>query len=494
MREYLGKWLRDRDVLLIGFLLIVRLVVFGMGPGIINGDGFLYVQAAQHIAQTGTLPPPSFQSRTYSIAMAPILALLGHDAIWVPLPNVRQYYHPTGVAVHWFQLLLDLGVVLILLHVFTAMRPRNIWAFRAGLVVIAIQPITAAWTNFIVPDTAATLAFVGGLWLVARSAREAIDWRRLAIGSLLCGISGVIRVDMAVLSVAVLAVWLLVVFLPRGIAFAARGIALSAVLFLVPAGTMAAYQWVSTRNLVYIDAKAGDNPTVRRAGYFAWTRAWVTTPGDFKTFILGAERGPDWPGYDAAAYPARAFGSAQERAALAPALAAWKNGGYSAQIDTAVSNANKGLRAARPAQLYTAGALRTAQLWVSSDGPAALTWGIGAERSVAKLGVAATLALKALLGLLALLGCWIVVGAVRRSRRKAFVDYPTAFAVLALLALLFRAIEMFVINLTVGGAGMEARYVIETWPGLIALAGLGWRAIADRFARESAVDATANGG
>ncbi|MGN6818062.1 MAG: hypothetical protein ACTHJR_05270, partial [Sphingomonas sp.] len=153
-----------------------------------------------------------------------------------------------------------------------------------------------------------------------------------------------------------------------------------------------------------------------------------------------------------------------------------------------------GLRAARPTQLYTAGALRTAQLWLSPDGPAALTWGIGEKHAAAKLGVAATLALKALLGLLALFGCWLVIGAVRRSRRQAFVDYPMAFAVLALLALVFRAIEMFVINLTVGGAGMEARYVIETWPGLIALAGLGWRAIADRFSRESAVDATANHG
>lgn len=489
----LGKWVRDRDVLLIAFLLLVRLVLFGIGPGIVNGDGFLYVQAAQHIAQTGALPPPSFQSRTYSVAIAPILMLLGHDAVWMPLPaGVRQYYHPIGVAVHWFQLLLDLGVVLILLHVFSAMRPRNVWAFRAGLVVIAIQPITAAWTNFIVPDTAATLAFVGGLWLVARSAREAIDWRRLAIGSMLCGISGVIRVDMAVLSVAVLAVWLLVVFLPRGIAFAARGIALSAILFLAPVGAMGAYQLMSTGDVRYIDASKGDNPGVRRTGYFAWTRAWVTTPGDFKTFILGAERGPDWPGYDAAAYPARAFGSAQERAALAPALAAWKGGGYSPAVDAALAGANQQLRAARPTQLYTAGALRTAQLWLSPDGPAALTWGIGAQHAAAKLGAATTLALKALLGLLALVGGWLTIGAVRRSGRAAFVDYPTAFAVLAVLTLLFRAIEMFVINLTVGGAGMEARYVIETWPGLIALAGLAWRALVDRFSRSSAVDATAN--
>lgn len=494
-RESLGKWVRDRDVLLIGFLLLVRLVLFGIGPGIINGDGFLYVEAAQHIAQTGALPPPGFQSRSYSVAMAPILMLLGHDAVWVPLPaGIRQYYHPIGVGVHWFQLLLDLGVVLILLHVFAAMRPRNQWAFRAGLVAIAIQPITAAWTNFMVPDTAATLSFVAGLWLVARSVpRERIDWRRLAVGSMLCGLSGLIRIDMAVLGVAVLGIWLLVMFVPRGLGTAARAVALSAMLFLVPIVAMGAYQFVSTGSARYIDANAGDNPSVRKAGYFAWTRAWVTTPGDFKTFILGAERGTDWPGYDPAAYPARAFGSAQDRAALAPALAAWRRGGYSPAVDAALANTNAGLRAAHPLQPYTAGALRTAQLWVSPDGTAALVQGIGAQRSVAKLAAAAALALKALFGLLALIGCGLAVGAVRRSPRQAFGDYPMAFAVLAVLTLAFRLIEMFVINLTVGGAGMEARYVIETWPGLIALAGLAWRAIADRFSRESAVDATANG-
>ncbi len=483
MKRAFWEIVRDRGALVIAILLVARVVALAMGPGILNGDGILYAKAAQFVAETGLAPPASFQSRTYSVLIAPLVALLGEAG---RAPITSHANHAIGSIVHLFQVLLDLGVILVLLHVFAAMRPRNVWAYRAGLAVIVLQPITACWTNFMVPDTIATASFVGGLWLVVRSAGETIDWRRLALGSLLCGISGLVRVDMALLAVAVLAVWLLVVFWPRGVAATARGVTVSAALFLVPIVAMGAYQYASQGSVRYIDASARDNPSVRKPGYFAWTRAWVVTPGDFKTFVLAAESGPDWAGYDAAAYPGRAFASPQDRAAAAPAFAAWKAQGYTPAVDAALANASSRLRGTRPAQPYLAAALRTFQLWANPDGAAALVQGLGLQPPWSKLAAAATTALKTLLALLALLGIWLTLRAVRRSPRAAFTDYPTAFVTLAVLTLVFRWIEMFVLNLSIGGAGMESRYVIETWPGLIALAGLGWRAVANRFSVESA--------
>jgi len=477
-RENLGKWLRDRDVLLIVFLLIVRMIVFGMGPGIINGDGFLYVHAAQHIAQTGALPPAGFQSRSYSLVMAPILMLLGHDGVWVPLPDgVRQYYHPIGVAVHWFQLLLDLGVVVALLRYCFDLRGRSQWAFRIAYIVVALQPITASWTNFMVPDTLAMASFFVGLFYLARGP---FDFSRanLAIGALLLGISGFVRIDVAALALAVLGSWILIAWWrgPRDRRLVATVAGVLA-LFAVPSVAMAGYQYASTGTPNYIQTAAGDNPTVAMRGYFSWTRTWLLSLSEFQTFILSAPGSKNWVGFAAARYPARALPTATDRTTLQAALDHWAASGYDPATDRAFLDLAARQKSSRPLTAYAVAPLvRTASLWLNTDGASAVTWGLHLRPPLSWIAVALATLLKAAIGLLAAIGAASALRRIARApdRGAAAFDYPTSLALLSILALALRFCEMLALNVIIGGAVMESRYVVEVWPCLIALALYGY--------------------
>ena len=124
-------------------LLALRAVILLLGPGILNGDGFLYVGAAQHLLQYGQMPPATAQSRSFSVVLAPVIALLGHDAIWNPVP-FRRLGQPIADAMHVVQVVFDLALVALLVHFYRQVGPRNRWAYLIGLVVIALQPITAS--------------------------------------------------------------------------------------------------------------------------------------------------------------------------------------------------------------------------------------------------------------------------------------------------------------------------------------------------------------
>src|SRR5690349_508997 len=88
----------------IAALLLLRVLVLLIGPGILSGDGFLYLGAAQHVAQTGMAPPASVQSRSFSVLLAPLLHLLGQDAVWKPIPSDAAVTgNPVADAVHWLQ-------------------------------------------------------------------------------------------------------------------------------------------------------------------------------------------------------------------------------------------------------------------------------------------------------------------------------------------------------------------------------------------------------
>jgi hypothetical protein len=484
-REYLGKWVRDRDVLLIGFLLLVRMIVFGMGPGIINGDGFLYVHAAQHIAQTGALPPAGFQSRSYSLVMAPILMLLGHDAVWVPLPDgVRQYYHPIGVGVHWFQLLLDLAVVLALLRYCFDLRGRSKWLFRIAYVAVVLQPITASWTNFMVPDTLAMTSFFVGLFYLARGP---FDFSRanLAIGALLLGVSGFVRIDVAALALAVLGLWILIVLWrgPRDRRLVAT-IAGVLALFAAPSVAMAGYQYASTGTPNYIQTAASDNPGVAMRGYFSWTRGWLMTPGEFQTFILSAPGSKDWVGFKADRYPARALPAGADRAALQAALDHWAANGYDPATDRAFLQLASAQQASRPLTAYAAAPLaRTAALWLNTDGGSAVTWGLHLRPPFSWIAVAAVTLLKLAIALFAAIGSVAVCRRIWRApdSAAAAIDYPASLAVLSILAIAMRFCEMLALNVLIGGAVMESRYVVEVWPCLIVLALYGYARFDNRF-------------
>jgi len=465
-------------------LLALRAVILLLGPGILNGDGFLYVGAAQHLLQYGQMPPATAQSRSFSVLLAPVIAALGHDAIWNPVPY-RRLGQPIADAMHTVQVLFDLGLVALLMHFYRQVCPPNRWAYLIGLVVIALQPITASWTNFVVPDSLATFGLFFGVYLLAMAAVDEAVWR-LALGGLLAGVAAFLRIDLLPLLALLLVPWCLLLVLRRG-RKALAGTALTLALFAAPMLGMMALQYASQGDTHYVNSGAKDNPNSAKPGYFVWTRAWLMTPREFHDFAF-AEAMPGWRGFAIENYPARAFVDAADRADVAAALHAWQTDGYTPAVDARLSAAGARLRAARPGQAWvTAPAVRTVQLWVNPDGGAAITalFGLSPPPIISLVVAAAVLLLKVVIGLFALIGAWVLVRPVVASRfaLDSILDWPRGFGLLSLAALLGRLAEMWGLNLIYGGGVMESRFVIEIWPCLIVLAAFGYRALALRFTR-----------
>jgi hypothetical protein len=468
-------------------LLALRAVILLLGPGILNGDGFLYVGAAQHLLQHGQMPPATAQSRSFSVLLAPVIAALGHDAIWNPVPY-RRLGQPIADAMHIVQVLFDLGLVALLMHFYRQVGPRNHWAYLAGLVAIVLQPITASWTNFVVPDSLATFGLFVGLYVLAMAAVGGVTWR-LALGGILTGVAAFLRIDLVPLIALLLLPWCLLLVFRRG-RKALAGTALALALFVAPILGMMALQYASQGDARYVNSGAKDNPNNAKPGYFAWTRAWLITPREFHDFAF-AEAMPGWRGFAIENYPARAFINAADRADVAAALRAWQTDGYTPAVDARLSAASARLRAARPLQAWiTAPTARTVQLWGNPDGGAAITaiFGLSPPPIVSRLVAATVLLLKVTIGLFALIGAWVLVRPVVASRLAldSMLAWPRGFGLLSLAAFLGRLAEMWALNLIYGSAVMESRYVIEIWPCLIVLAAFGYRAMAARFARNAA--------
>lgn len=471
-------------------LLALRAAILLLGPGVLNGDGFLYVSAAQHLLQHGQMPPATAQSRSFSVVLAPVIAFLGHDAIWNPVP-FRRLGQPIADAMHVVQIAFDVALVALLMHFYRQVGPRNRWAYLIGMGVIALQPITASWTNFVVPDSLATFGLFIGLYLLAAAAIDGAVWR-LALGGLLAGVAAFLRIDLLPLLVLLLVPWCLLL-VRRGGRKVIAGTALALALFAAPILGMMALQYASQGEPRYVNSGAKDNPNNARPGYFTWTRAWLLTPGEFHDFAF-AEGNTGWHGFAVENYPARAFADTAGRADIAAALQAWQTGGYTPAVDARFAAAAEQLRAARPLQAFvTAPAARTVQLWGSADGGAALTtiFGLSPPPLVSRLVAATVVLLKIVLILFTLIGSWALARQVVASRfaLSAVLDWPQALGILSLAALLGRAAEMLVLNLIYASAVMESRYVIETWPCLIVLAALGYRATIARFSRDAATPA-----
>lgn len=467
-------------------LLALRALILLLGPGILNGDGFLYVGAAQHLLQHGQMPPATAQSRSFSVLLAPVIAALGHDAIWNPVP-FRRLGQPIAEAMHVVQVLFDLALVALLMHFYRQIGPRNRWAYLIGLVVIALQPITASWTNFVVPDSLATFGLFIGLYLLAMAVVDDAMWR-LALGGLLAGVAAFLRIDLLPLLALLLVPWCLLLVLRRGRKVLA-GTALALALFAAPILGMMALQYASQGEARYVNSGAKDNPNNAKPGYFAWTRAWLTTPREFHDFAF-AEAMPGWRGFAIENYPARAFVDAADRADVTAALHVWQTDGYTPAVDARLSAAGARLRAARPLQAWvTAPTVRTVQLWANPDGGAALTaiFGLSPPPIVSLVVAAAVLLLKAVVGFFTLIGAWVLVRPVVASRfaLDSILDWPRGFGLLSLAAFLGRLAEMWWLNLLYGGGVMESRFVIEIWPCLIVLAAFGYRAMVSRFTRAS---------
>jgi len=228
-------------------LLLGRVVFLLSGDGMINGDGTLYVKAAQEIVASGKLPPARFQSLGFAVLIAPVVALSGSKAVAFDYDTSRHY---TGDVIansmHAVHVFMDLAIVLILLY-----EARKLMAGRAGplaaalpLVFIAVQPFTAVMTTHVYPDHACMFFFFVGGWLFHRGLDRS-SLPELACGGLFLGLASLARIDMIPVCGA-LACGGLLLHARKGWPTIVRGAAIAGIAFLLPLAAMTAFQYRST--------------------------------------------------------------------------------------------------------------------------------------------------------------------------------------------------------------------------------------------------------
>lgn len=460
---------------LIASLLLFRIIFLLFGDGLINGDGTLYVKAAQQIIATGALPPARFQSLGFAVLLVPIIALLGPKAVTFNYDPKQLYYgDAVANAVHVIHVLMDTAVVLILLYEGQKLLARTrglrwtIWA----LAFIALQPFTAAMSTYVYPDDACMFFFFVGGWLIYRGLwAERWLWQ-LAAGSLLLGLAALARVDMVPVCGAFLAA-ACVLFLRSSAAVGrTRAIAVCAVMFLLPLAGMTMFQYRSTGEIGYVRMDTTQNAAAIRKGYFGWLRTWLILVNESLEFNGGDN--PDWHGFDIDAYPSRAFKNDAQRAEVADALSAWRQSGYTPTVDKtfeeiAVSNRHK--RAISTFLLVPAA--RMIHYWINLEGARAILVTLRLEPPWSRVATAAVFPFRILFVVLAAIGLYFAC--IRRRAHLLDDGDGLGFARICALMVILRTGELGILGVYLAAGLMETRYVIVALPAALLLAVLGWR-------------------
>jgi hypothetical protein len=268
--------------------------------------------------------------------------------------------------------------------------------------------------------------------------------------------------------------------------------------FVLPiAGTMVA-ETSAHGDPRYIVMNSPDNPSLTTPHYHRWTRSWIFMQSEFQTFVLGEAYDAQWPGYDVAAFPARAFASDTDRKIADTALKRWKAVGYDATVDAAFAQVSDDLARARPLQKWiVAPALRVLALWPNRDGGAAIKAVLG-TRDRAPVVAILVLAGKILILLLAAIGGVFGIRAILASlsarRRLDLTGFRLLLLLLCGLAAIGRTVELWALNLFVGGSSMETRYLLPVWPCVMAIALYGYVRFIETIRREGKRRRSGSGG
>jgi len=477
--------------LFVAMLVVGRVMFFMTGPPTVRADAILYLQAGQSILHSGELPQPTFQAKTLSILVAPIMAVFGSaDSYGVIGPDAGGNAARAAGLFQLLQLCADAAMLIALFVVFRRFAQSSLLAVGGMIVLLLLQPITAGWTNWILPDTLTMATFVIGLCLLCAATRQGCRRPLLLVGlgGLLLGVAGVLRIDMLALA-AVLLVIAFVLMRIGHLPQVGRLALITCIGFVLPAAAIMAAETSAHGDPRYIIMNSPDNPGLSLAHYHQWTRSWIFTQSEFGTFVLGEGHDARWPGYDVAAFPARAFASEADRKIADAALQRWKTVGYDAAVDAAFAQVSDDLSRARPLQKWVvAPALRVLALWPNHDGGAAIK---AVLRTRDRVPVVAILMLvdKALILLLAGIGGVLGIRALVRSlsmRRRLDLTGLRLLLVLCGLAAIGRTMELWVLNLFVGGSSMETRYLLPVWPCVMVIALYGYVRILDTIRRRDA--------
>lgn len=470
-------------------LVIGRITFFMSGQPIVRADAIFYLQSAESMLRTGQLPQPTFQAKTLSILVAPIMALLGSaNSYGIIVPDAGGN---TARAAGLFQLLQLCADAAMLVAIFVVFRrfARSSRLVGAGIIfLLLLQPITAGWTNWILPDTLTMATFVIGLCLLAAATREGSRRPAIlaAVAGLSMGVAAVLRVDILALAVILLAIAFVLMRIGR-LPRAGRLACVTCLGFVLPIAAIMAAETSAHGDPRYIIMNSPDNPGLALQQYHRWTRSWIFTQSEFQTFVLGEAYDAQWPGYDVAAFPARAFASDTDRKIADTALKRWKRVGYDASVDAAFARISDDLARARPLQKWiVAPALRALALWPNHDGGAAIKAVLGTRDRVPVVAIF-VLAVKILILAAAAIGSVFGVRAILASlsaRRRLNLTGIRLLLLLCGLAAIGRTVEFWALNLFVGGSSMETRYLLPVWPCVMVIALYGYVRFIETIQRE----------
>src|SRR5262249_42146592 len=283
----------------LGFLLL--------SPTEVVGDGVGYVSAARTIVGSGKLPALVSQPRGYSLLITPLLMARGIEI---------------DRAVLIMNALMDISVVALLLWAVKRIlpEPKNRRPRLLCWLLIAIQPFTAEMVPSVVTETPTMFFMFVGVWLLFIPSYFAAR----IVGYACLGVASLFRIDVLVLNI-VASITYLVLF--RRKAFDTRATPLGLVLLCAFPISVLAYQYYSTREIGFVKLE------FRQSGYYAWMQTWFAIErSEFDHFAFDIGK-VNWPGFDVANYPSRAFDSATERNRVAGLLATLRTAGYIGPVD-----------------------------------------------------------------------------------------------------------------------------------------------------------------
>lgn len=443
------------DIAIMASLLLGRLAFLLLRTPGLSGDGPGYLKVAQTVIESRKLPELGVQPRGYSLLLAPFVAMDLEVEPAVLIMNV----------------LMDASVVALLLLSARRIFPEP--ADRTPLLLCwllaVIQPFTAQMANAVLTETPTMFLVFVGVWLLFIPS-NVIAW---VSGFVFLGAASLLRID--VLALNVIGIVLYVALFYRN-AFDKRAALLGWMLFCSFPVSMLAYQYHSTREMGLV------RPDFPQPGYYAWMRRWFAfakTEHDRFAFSPGS---PNWPGFDVANYPSRAFDSSDERDRAAADLKTWRIAGYTETVDQGFRGLEREKTQQHPLRSFVfIPALRMIHFWINLDGAQTYFTALDLRRPTSTLAVALTLALRLLLIAVAVLGAYAIW-----FRPTLAVTAEVLFARFGSLLVLLRTAELGALGTVAWGGLMEPRYVLVVFPFVILLAFWGVRYVFSmRTARSS---------
>jgi len=238
---------------------------------------------------------------------------------------------------------------------------------------------------------------------------------------------------------------------------------------------MLAYQHYSTQEIGLVKLE------FRQSGYYAWMQTWFAierTEFDHFAFNIGAT---NWPGFDVANYPSRAFDSPTERNRVAELLETLRTAGYTGSVDQSFHQLALEKFKQHPLRSFVViPMVRMIHYWINIGSAQTYLRVLPLRRPVSTLVVAVTVSLRLILIFCAAVGAYFVW-----LRPPTPITDQILLARFASLLVLLRTAELGALGAVAWGGLMEIRYVIVVFPFVMLLSCWGVRYLLRTATRSS---------